>query len=99
MRWYLTEAPSAHFAQTHQSPNLKQKRQDATGESQREPEGLSARADSHEGCVVLQSGAALSASQQQINGKWVPWNTGTQLRVLLSSLLLCVYFVLFRVGY
>lgn len=99
MRWYLAEAPSAHFAQTHQPPNLQQKRQDATGEPQLEPEGLSGSVGSHEGSVVSQRGAVLHVSQQQINRMWVPWNTGTLLRVLLSSLLLCVYFVLLEVGY
>ena len=99
MRWYLTEAPSAHFAQTHQPPNLKQQRHDATAESL--VESQEALSGHQEGCVVSQEGAVLHDSQHHydINKKWVSLSTGTWLRVLLSSSLLCVYFVLLGIGY
>ena len=101
MRWYLVEAPSAHFAQTPaQPPNLKQKRQDFTGGPQMEPEeALSGQPGSHEGCVVSHGGVVSNVSQPHINGNRATWNTGTLLRVLLSCALLCVYFVLLGIGY
>lgn len=98
MRWYLTEAPSAHFAQTHHAPNLKQQRQDSSATAQLDPDPSLGQPSNHERCAQ-KGGAVLHTSQLHINDKRVPWSTGTLLRVLLSSALLCGYCVLLWIGY
>ena len=95
MRWYLTEAPSAHPSQTLQSQHLKPKCQDSSGAS----EALLGRSGSKEGHVPQQDAAVLDVSRPHITGRWMPWSTGTLLRVLFGCCLLCVYFVLLGYGF
>lgn len=96
MRWYSTQAPASHLAQSMTS---EAKHQQSSSAMHQAPDGLFGRHDRQEDWSSLQRGGMLNVFCPPMSSRWMQWSTGTLLRVLLACCLLCVYFVLLRAGY